>query len=141
MKDKKLEKPKPLRKISNKKITPKPPKFNVMWLYAVVIATFIGVAYFSGNNGGAQIDFKRFETEMLNQHDVDYLVAYKSGDLVVAEVHLKKDSLKKPQYADINKTQHAFGVSPDDPQYSFTAASFESLQQAVNNAEKNIPDP
>ncbi|MDB5110161.1 MAG: hflB [Mucilaginibacter sp.] len=141
MKDKKLEKPKPLRKISNKKITPKPPKFNVMWLYAVVIATFIGVAYFSGNNGGAQIDFKRFETEMLNQHDVDYLVAYKSGDLVVAEVHIKKDSLKKPQYADINKTQHAFGVSPDDPQYSFTAASFESLQQAVNNAEKNIPDP
>jgi AFG3 family protein len=140
MKDNKLEKPKPLRKIPNKKITPKPPKFNVMWLYAVVIATFIGVAYFSGNNGGTQIDFKRFESEMLAQHDVDRLVAYKSGDLVVAEVHIKKDSLKKPQYADVNKAQHAFGVSSDDPQYSFTAGSYESLRADIANAEKNLPD-
>ena len=42
MKDNKLENPKPIRKISNKKITPKPPKFNIMWLYAIII---VGVAW------------------------------------------------------------------------------------------------
>jgi len=140
MEDKKLDKPKPIRKIPNKRIAPKPPKFNFMWLYAVAIAVFVGVAYFSGANTGQQIDFKRFETEMLKPGDVDYVEAYKNGDYLVAEVHIKKDSLKKPQYADAVKQQHAFGVTPADPQYTFTDASFESLKQSIANAQKDVPD-
>ena len=140
MEDKKLQKPKPIRKIPNKRIAPKPPKFNFMWLYAVAIATFLGVAYFSGGSGGNPIDFKRFETEMLRPGDVDYVEAYKNGDYVVAEVHIKKDSLKKPQYADINKAQHSFGVTANDPQFTFTDASYESLKQSIDNAQKDMPD-
>jgi AFG3 family protein len=126
MKDNKVEKPKPLRKIPNKKPAPKAPKNSFMWIYAVVIAGILGLMLYSTGSGGLPVDFKRFETQMLDQHDVDYLVAYKSGDLVVAEVHIKKDSLKKPQYADYNKAQHSFGVSADDPQYTFTSGSPEN---------------
>ncbi len=140
MKDNKLEKPKPIRKIPAKRITPKPPKFNFMWLYAVAIALFLGVAYFSGNNGGSLINFKRFENEMLKPGDVDYIDTYKSGDLVVAEVHIKKDSLKKPEYADVSKAQHAFGVSGNDPQYTFTTGSYDGLKADINNAQKDVPD-
>jgi AFG3 family protein len=35
---------------------------------------------------------------MLRTHDVEKIVAYKNGDLVTAEVYIKKDSLGKPQY-------------------------------------------
>ncbi|HEY9535838.1 MAG TPA: ATP-dependent zinc metalloprotease FtsH [Mucilaginibacter sp.] len=140
MEDKKLDKPKPIRKIPNKRIAPKPPKFNFMWLYAVAIAVFVGVAYFSGANGGAQIDFKRFENEMLKPGDVDYVEAYKNGDYLVAEVHIKKDSLKKAQYADVVKQQHAFGATTNDPQYTFTDASYESLKQSIANAQKDVPE-
>jgi len=138
MKDNKVEKPKPLRKIPVKKTAPKPPKFNFMWLYAVLIATFVGVAYFSGSNGGTPIDFKRLQT-MLSQHDVDYVVAYKNGDLVTAEIHLKKGSLQKPVYADVKSQQHAFSISPDDPQYIYTASSFDGLQGAIDSNEKDLP--
>jgi AFG3 family protein len=31
--------------------------------------------------------------------------AYKNGDLIVAEVYIKKDSINKPEYADANKNQ------------------------------------
>ncbi|MEO8885650.1 MAG: ATP-dependent zinc metalloprotease FtsH [Mucilaginibacter sp.] len=141
MEDKKLDKPKPIRKIPNKKITPKPPKFNFMWLYAVLIALFVGFAWFSGSNGGIPIDFKRFETKMLKNGDVDYLVAYKNGDLVVADVHIKKDSLKKkPEYADYNKAQHSFTSTDADAQYTFTDGSYESLKQSVIAAQKDVPD-
>jgi AFG3 family protein len=140
MEEKKSDRPKPIRKIPNKRIAPKPPKFNFMWLYAVAIAVFVGVAYFSGANDGQQIDFKRFETEMLKPGDVDYVEAYKNGDYLVAEVHIKKDSLKKAQYADVVKQQHAFGVSGADPQYTFTDASFESLKQSIANAQKDVPE-
>ncbi len=140
MKDNKLDKPKPIRKIPNKKITPKPPKFNFMWLYAVLIALFVGFAWFSGSTGGIPIDYKRFETQMLKPGDVDHLVAYKNGELVTAEVHIKKDSLKKPEYQDANKTQRSFSMSVDDPQYTFTYSSFEGLSQALLNAQKDVPD-
>lgn len=141
MKDDKLDRPKPIRKIPNKKIAPKPPKFNFMWLYAIAIGTFLVVALFSGGGGGALIDYKRFETKMLIPGDVDRLVAYKNGELVNVEVFIKKDSLKKkPEYADANKAQERFNMSGSSPQYSFTYPSYESLKQSIDSAQKNIPD-
>jgi hypothetical protein len=41
IKDNKSESPKPIRKILNKKTPPKPPKFNIMWLYGIVILAFL----------------------------------------------------------------------------------------------------
>lgn len=140
MKDDKLDKPKPIRKIPNKKIAPKPPKFNFMWLYAVAIGMFLVVALFSGNNGGAKIENKRFESKMLRAGDVERLVAYKNGELITAEVFIKQDSLKtKAEYKDANKAQRSFSMSVNDPQYSLQYPSYERLEQAVDSAQKALP--
>jgi AFG3 family protein len=139
-KDNKADSPKPVRKIPNKKITPKPPKFNLMWLYAIAIIGLLVVPTFLGGNSGKQISFQKFSNDMLKQHDVDRVVAYKNGDLVMADVYIKKDSLSKPQYADANKNQRGLSMSADGPQYFFTDASYESLKQSINNAEKDLPD-
>jgi AFG3 family protein len=139
--DNKQDKPKPLRKIPIKKIAPKVPKGGFYWVYVVFIAIFIGVAIYSGSSGGTQTDFTTF-SKMLQQHDVDRLIAFKGGgDLVTVEVHIKKDSIGKPQYADLKKAQPSFGVSKDDPQYYFTAASFDLLDKSLKEVEKNFtPD-
>ncbi|WP_374948646.1 ATP-dependent zinc metalloprotease FtsH [Mucilaginibacter sp.] len=139
MKDKKSDQ-KPTRKIPNKKLTPKPPKFNLMWLYAIAIIGLLVVPTFLGGNSGKQISFQKFSNDMLKQHDVDKVVAYKNGDLVVAEVYIKKDSLTKSQYADANKNQRGLSMAADGPQYFFTDASYESLKQSIANAEKDLPD-
>lgn len=141
MKDNKLEKPKPIRKIPNKKITPKTPKPNIMWFYAIILVVLLGLATLLNGNTTSPITFQRFEEEMLKQHDVEKVVAYRSGDLIVAEVYIKKESLNKPQYADAKKEQRTFNpAGTEGPQYVFTDASFESLKQSVNNAEKDFPD-
>ena len=137
MKDNKLDKPKPIRKIPNKKSTPNSPNF--MWIYAVVIAVILGGMFFSGSGGGSAITFKEFETKMLIPGDVDHLVAYKNGDLVIAEVYIKKDSLKKPLYKDVSKAKSSF-IPATDPQFTFKDGSFESLKQSLNNAQKDVPD-
>jgi AFG3 family protein len=140
IKDKKSDAPKPLRKVPNKKLTPKPPKFNLMWLYAIAIIGILVVpTLFSGGNG-KQIDFQRFSSQMLRSRDVDHIAAYKNGDLITAEVYIKKDSLGKPQYKDANKGQRGLGISANEPQYNFTDASYESLKQSIANAEKDIPE-
>jgi AFG3 family protein len=141
MKDNKSESPKPIRKISSKKIVPKPPRFNIMWLYAIVIIVLLAVGYLSSNNVVKPINsYQKFETDILKKGDVDHLVAYKNGDMVVAEVYIKKDSLKKPQYADVRDQKSITGATNTGPQYSFTDASYESLKQSIANAEKDFPD-
>lgn len=138
-KDSKLEKPKPIRKISNKK-APKPPKFSFMWIYAILIFAFLVISYLLSDNGGVQISFQRFADNMLKKGDVEKIVAYKNGDFVKAEVYIKKDSIKKHEYADVAKDQNAFVPSSGSSQYFFTDASMESLKQSVANAEKGMPD-
>src|ERR1700743_1744728 len=98
MKDNKLENPKPIRKIPNKKIAPKPPKPNIMWFYAIIVVVLLVVATLLNTTTYTPITFQRFNEEMLKQRDVEKVVAYRSGDLFVAEVYIKKGSLNKPQY-------------------------------------------
>ncbi len=117
MKDNKSENPKPIRKIPNKKIAPKPPKFNIMWLYAIVILVLLGVGYLSSNPIIKTISYQEFETQILKQHDAEKLVAYKNGDLVVVEVYIRKDSLKKPFYATVRDQKSITGSSNSGPQY------------------------
>jgi AFG3 family protein len=139
MKDTKLEKPKPLRKIPNKKISPKPPKPNIMWFYAIIVVVILGLATLLNGNSTSTITFQRFSEQMLKQHDVEKITAYRSGDLIFAEVYIKPDALKgKSQYDDAKKEQTKFNMNTADaPQYVFTDASFESLKQSINNAEKD----
>ncbi|CAM3873697.1 ATP-dependent zinc metalloprotease FtsH [Mucilaginibacter galii] len=136
----KSDKPK-FRRVPNRKITPKPPRFNFMWLYAVVILALLVVPYILGGSNATEVSFQRFESQMLKAGDVEKLVAYKDGDRVIAEVYIKKDSLKaKPQYKDI-KDKRAISMSNAvAPQYIFTDASYESLKQSIATAQKDVPD-
>src|ERR1700677_3988932 len=99
MKDNNLEKPKPIRKIPNKKISPKPPKPNIMWFYAIIVVVLLGVATLFSGSSSSPITFQRFAERMLKQNDVDKVVAYKSSDLYIAEVYIKPESLNKPEYS------------------------------------------
>src|SRR5437660_692916 len=113
MKDNKSESPKPIRKIPNKKMAPKPPKFNIMWLYAIVILVLLGVGYLSSNPVIATISYQQFESQILKNHDAEKLVAYKNGDLVIVEVYIKKEALGKPQYNNV-RDQKSFTGSPSN---------------------------
>lgn len=140
MKDNQLEKPKPVRKITNKKLPSKPPKFNFMWFYAVIIIAFFVVANLLNTGGAKETSYENFESTMLKRGDVERLVAYKSGDLVVAEVYLKKDSLKnKAQYAEVRDQRSVMGTG-STPQYTFTYSSTDELKKDVKLAQQGMPE-
>jgi len=141
MKDNNSKSDKPrFRRVPNRKITPKPPRFNFMWLYAVVILALLVVPYILGGNTPNEVSFQRFEANMLKTGDVDHLVAYKDGDRVIAEVYIKKDSLNKPQYKDVKGKRAISMNNAVAAQYIFTDASYESLKQSIANAQKDVPD-
>jgi AFG3 family protein len=135
----KTDKPKSFRRIPNRKITPKPPRFNFMWLYAVVILALLVVPYILNGSGGKAIEFEKEFVPMLKAGDVDRIVAYKSGDHAIAEVYIKKDSLRKSAYANL-KEPRSLNMTSNNPQFYFTDASFDSMKQSILNAEKDMPD-
>ena len=138
MKENKLENKKPIKKIPGKKIIPKTPKFNIMWLYAAIIIGLFVVQYmFSGNNAKT-ITYQKFENEMLKPRDVEKLVAYKSNDLIAVEVYIKKDRLNQAKYDDL-RSKSNFNMSANNPHYIFTDGSFDGLQAKLKEAEKDLP--
>ena len=138
MKDSKTEKKSPIKKIPGKKIVPKAPKFNIMWLYAAIILGLFVVQYlFSGNNAKI-INYQKFENEMLKPGDVEKLVAYKNGDLYNVDVYIKKDRLEQKKYDEV-RNKSSFNATTKGPQYIFTAATYESFESKVIAAEKDLP--
>ena len=139
MKENKSNSQKPVRKIPGKKIVPKPPKFNIMWLYAAIILGLIVVQYLFNGNPAKQISYQKFENEILKAGDVEKLVAYKNQDLLTVEVYIKKDRLKQPKYKDV-KTENSFaGSTTTGPQFYFTEGSDAALQAKLKEAEQNVP--
>src|ERR1700759_487877 len=137
MKDNKLEKPKPIRKIPNKKITPKPPRPNIMWFYVVIVIVLLVVATMMNTSTNPPISYQRFE-QMLKQHDVQKVATYKSGDLFIAEVFLKPDALsrKSDEYRDAKREKSQFSFSDEPiPQYVFTSSTYDWLFKQINDAE------
>ena len=133
-KDNKLEKPKPIRKISNKKSV-KPPKFNFMWIYAIILGAMFLFVYVMNDTPGKTTTFQSFAT-MLKNGDVDKVFASKTGDFITAEVYLKQSSLKKYGFT---KDQTSISMG-DSPQFELTYPTFESLNQATIAAEAGLPD-
>jgi len=138
MKENNSDTKKPIKKIPGKKIVPKPPKFNIMWLYAVIILGLFVVQYMFSSNNAKTISYQKFETEMLKTGDVEKLVSYKNGDLYSIDVYIKKDRLDQKKYEDV-KPKGSFNASPSGPQYTFTQATYESFETKINEAEKDLP--
>src|SRR5690606_40183999 len=84
-----------------KRKTPKPPKFNFMWIYAIIFAIIIGFQLL--NNFGSSpvnISKQRFLTEMLQSGDVAKVQAYKEGEVVRVDVFLEPERLSDSKYKD-----------------------------------------
>ncbi len=130
---------KPLKKIPTKKLLPKPPKFNIMWVYGVIILAILGVQFFMSSNNTQLVTYKKFETEMLKTGDVDKIVSYEQEGVVIAEVYIKKDKLNQDKYKSL-KEKNNFSISETGPQYYFTEGSFKSLRDRLIASQKEVPE-
>ncbi|MFD1630432.1 ATP-dependent zinc metalloprotease FtsH [Pseudopedobacter beijingensis] len=133
-----LDKKKSIKKVPGKKIVPKPPKFNIMWIYAAIVLAILGVQFFAGVNTAKLITYQKFEQDMLKAGDVEKLVGYKQDDLYTVEVYIKKDRLQEDKYKDV-RDNNSFGAT-NGPQYTFKDGSFEALEKRLDQSQSNIPD-
>ncbi|HXS36925.1 MAG TPA: ATP-dependent zinc metalloprotease FtsH [Flavipsychrobacter sp.] len=114
----------------------KGPRFNIYWIYGIIILAVLGVQFFSTSldNSNKEYSFKEFRTKYLDKGLVDKVVVIKNQDLV--QVYLKSGATAEPQPA--SKTPLNFS---GDKSYAFTfeIGSVEQFNQDLLDAQKTIP--
>ncbi len=127
------------KKIPIKKITPKPPRFNIMWVWMALLLGFFVLQYMFSGDTAKTITYQQFEERMLKPGDVERLTAYKSNELIEVEVFIKKEMLDDPKYKEVQPKQESLTVSNQaGPHYKFSEGSFDALDRKLNAAQEGI---
>jgi AFG3 family protein len=111
--------------------TPKKgPKFNIYWIYGIILLVLIGVQFFDFHSKPAEISFQDFSKNFLASGDVDKLDVIGGNDV---EVYIKKEKLDEPKFKDV--AHNGLGNANPGPHYHFTIGNIQTFNQALEKAE------
>ncbi len=128
-----------MKKVPNKKITPKPPRFNIMWLWAAMILGFIALNWMFSDDKIKEITYQEFESNILPSGDVEKLAAYHKNELLIVEVFIKGEKLSDAKYDDVRPSSNSLALAPPTgPQYVFRDGSYDALERKLAAAQEGI---
>lgn len=113
---------------SNNKTPKKGPKFNIFWVYGIIIATLIIAQFYMGNFNAVQSanhSFQEFRDQYLYKGLVDHINVVNKSDV---EVFLTNN-------ASVDNKKLANG----EPSFSFHIGSAEQFRDDMSDAMKSIP--
>lgn len=113
----------------------KTPKFNVYWVYIVIIAAIILLNFVYTGRNALETNWQEVKNEMLLKGDIEKLLVIRNQGKV--EVFIKEKSLSK--FA--KKLGKGFaGVPKSGPHYFFTIGSIETFEKQLAEAQTAIPE-
>ncbi len=112
---------------------PKPPKFSIYWVYAIIGAVLLALNFFPFANSTKTISWEEFNQNMLQAHDIEKLVVVNKE---VVEVYIKKDLLKTDKYSDVARNN--FNVTNNGPHYKFKILSVDDFTRKLDEAQKDF---
>ena len=110
--------------------------FSFYWIYAIIGVVLITINLFSWNSTLKETNWKKFETEILANNDVEKIVVVNAD---YAEIYIKKESLEGSgdKYKDVKVAPFGGGLNRG-PHYSMKIGSVESFEKKLENAQKDI---
>lgn len=117
-------------KFSKKPNIPKTP-FNFYWIYGIIALGIIALQLTHMNGGIEPTTPADFYENMLKHKHVAKVVIVTTDR--VAEIYIKRDSLKLPQYTKLELDKH-----PNGPHFKLKIASIDSFKSELNEAQKDF---
>jgi cell division protease FtsH len=110
----------------------KGPRFNIYWIYGLVLVFLIGYQILQGVTPDATVitDLK-FKQDMLSRNHVERVEPVANKDVV--RVYIKKDSLELAQYKDMLKEKWSFVKNSKGPHFQFRVSKVEDYQQSLDD--------
>lgn len=110
------------------------PRFSIYWIYALIAVILIGYNFWSFDSSKVvKTNEKEFKENMLLTGDVEKLVSIRNKELI--KVYIKKDSLRKPFYAD--KFKNVTQDGQKGPQFEMKVTDWESFNQGLREYYKD----
>jgi len=107
-----------------------PPKFNVYWVYIIIIAAIFILNFFYSSKNALETNWHEVKNQMLVKDDVSKLVVIRN--LGKVEVFIKEASLEK--YSDRLGTGMR-AVPKAGPHFYFTIGSIETFERQLEEAQ------
>lgn len=113
---------------------PKGPRFNYLWIYAIIAVLFIGLTFFGKDNGTAKSMGEVLE--MVRQGDVKSIKVVNGQQ---AQIELTDDAKKKDEY----KEDQQPGILNGASKYTYYLPSigdYKLFDEKVSEAQKDLPN-
>jgi len=112
----------------------KAPKFNLYWIYGVIIISFLAIQWFTLGTDPVETNWKDVKTTMLANNDIKKIIVVNEKE---AQVYLKDTSYDK--YA--AKLNNGFTAPAKiGPHFFFTIGSVDSFEKNLLEAQANTTE-
>jgi ATP-dependent metalloprotease FtsH len=118
----------------NKKTPKKKPKFNPIWIYAILIAVFLGITLLSPSNG-----VKKETGEVLEMVKNGDVAQIKVLNRNKAEIYLTKEALKKDEYKKDVPTSAFPGAAESYTYFLSDIGPDDKFLEAISAAQIDLP--
>lgn len=127
----------------------KKPRFNMFWIYGILISTLLIYNIFNTvNSGGIQTDQQKFYT-MLKEGDVDKIKTIRNKKIVRVFIHVDSLKNKKALYqqllarpndpSKVDFYDQATKISPETPQFYFSVIDDRTFATQLGEFYKENP--
>ena len=114
----------------------KGPKFNIYWVYGIIVLAILAVNIYSGsfNAGIKDSSFQDFYLNYLQQGKVEYVDVINNEEV---RVFLKSGSAVES--TNTSKTPSIISEKNNTPAFRFNIGSVEQFEKNMSDAQQNLP--
>jgi len=109
------------------------PKFNIYWIYGLIIFGFIAIQFINFGNSPKETGWKEIR-EMLNSRDIDRMVIVNEK---LVEIYLTQDALGSGRYDEV--VSKGIGLSKG-PHYSYKISSVDYFHKQLDKIQEDFPE-
>jgi AFG3 family protein len=114
----------------------KKPRFNIIWIYALIGISIILIYLFDSGQGPVSIDWKFFQNELLLKNEILKIQVVNEQ---YAEVYIKPEMLDQPKHQKyFNKGLGS--LTKSGPHYTMTIGSNDLFMKKLDDAQAGLPE-
>jgi AFG3 family protein len=114
----------------------KKPRFNAIWIYALIGIAIILIYFFDSSQGPTVIDWKFFRNELLLKGEIEKVEVVNDRSV---EIYLKQQFINEPKnQKNIGKGFNA--LSKSGPQYVMTVGANGVFEKMLEEAQASLPE-
>ena len=114
----------------------KKPRFNALWIYALIGVAIILIYLFDSGQGPVSIDWRFFQNELLLKKEIQKIQIVNQQR---AEIYLKPEKVDQPKHQkNFNKGLSAFTKA--GPHYTMTIGSNDLFMKKLDDAQSGFPE-